>query len=281
MGMLPKDENNKANNMPSNPSIIYNGYLANGKPVHIDSEVAEWLARDGLTKIVVGHQPNGDTPFTIDEMGIQAVSADISYSKFVQWRQEDLKKSVPLMKSPSGPIDFSTLKDSPLEWMDYDKFKTTVVGLAAAPQTPSTQADTRNENMVNEFLQIIDIPSSSSSSSANDDSSPPLPSLLSMHGRNCLGATYNCDIPSKSSLSSSSDPSSSSAPLVGTRLSDDWWIKAVNVRFPYNLEDEYYLLSYSEGFTFKNRLISIEDFEEKYGKEIETTNNNSCSEGQK
>ena len=70
MGMLPK-ETGQSGGLPPNPSIIYNGYLANGKPVNIDPEVAQWLKRDGINKIVVGHQPNGDTPFTIDELEIQ------------------------------------------------------------------------------------------------------------------------------------------------------------------------------------------------------------------
>jgi hypothetical protein len=73
MGMLPKASGvgKAANELPPNPSIIYNGYLSGGKPIHLDQEVVEWLARDGITKIVVGHQPNGDTPFTIDEYGVQ------------------------------------------------------------------------------------------------------------------------------------------------------------------------------------------------------------------
>lgn len=71
MGMLPKDKEAEGKALPPNPSIIYNGYLANGKPVSIDPDVAQWLKRDGINKIVVGHQPNGDTPFTIDELDIQ------------------------------------------------------------------------------------------------------------------------------------------------------------------------------------------------------------------
>jgi hypothetical protein len=70
MGMLPKEPDTPGGMSP-NPSIIYNGYLSGGKPVNIDPEVAEWLARDGINKIIVGHQPNGDTPFTIDELGVQ------------------------------------------------------------------------------------------------------------------------------------------------------------------------------------------------------------------
>jgi len=78
MEMLPKEKDAAGDALPPNPSIIYNGYLANGKPVNIDPDVAQWLKRDGINKIIVGHQPNGDTPFTIDELDIQAISADIS-----------------------------------------------------------------------------------------------------------------------------------------------------------------------------------------------------------
>jgi hypothetical protein len=58
----------------SNPSVMYNSYLNNGKPVRIEEEVANWLKKDGITKLVVGHQPNGDAPFIMDHLGVQVFS---------------------------------------------------------------------------------------------------------------------------------------------------------------------------------------------------------------
>lgn len=164
-------------------------------------------------------------------------------------------KAVPLMKS-SAPIDISSLKQPPEdEWMTYDKYKSSVVGIPAPnASSPSVQADTRNENVINEFLQIFDEPIDQTSISNS-----PRISVLSMHGRNGVGGNYSCDLPNTETSSQS---------IIGKRLFDDWWVKSTNVRFPYNLEDEYYQLSFSEGFNFKNKLILKEEFEENYKEDL-------------
>jgi hypothetical protein len=158
------------------------------------------------------------------------------------------------MKSAT-PVDVSSLKHPPHdEWVSYDKYKSSVVGIPTAnPSSASVQADTRNENVINEFLQIFEDPIDQSSSLS------PRVSVLSMHGRNGVGGNYSCDLP---------NTETSTQTIIGKRLFDDWWVKATNVRFPYNLEDEYFLLSYSEGFNFKNKLMLREEFEDTYQQDL-------------
>lgn len=48
-----------------NPSVIYATYLDAGKAQPMSEKVRTWLARSGVRKVVVGHQPNGDAPFTM------------------------------------------------------------------------------------------------------------------------------------------------------------------------------------------------------------------------
>ena len=48
-----------------NLGVIYNNYLVNGQPIKIDEQVQRWLRKSGVTKVIVGHQPNGDAPLVI------------------------------------------------------------------------------------------------------------------------------------------------------------------------------------------------------------------------
>jgi hypothetical protein len=135
------------------------------------------------------------------------------------------------------------------EWMSYDKFKTTVLGEAAPTNPPAyIQADTRNENALNELVQVSDVVGMS-------------PSYLHMHGNNGINASYAFDLP----------PSAQNV-VIGKKLSDEWWVKAIHVFLPSKKGggavgegEEYYLLSHSEGFNFKNKLIKATEFSSKYG----------------
>lgn len=50
-----------------NPSVIYSSYLTNSSPnIRSDSQeigqIQKWLGKSGITRLCVGHQPNGDAP---------------------------------------------------------------------------------------------------------------------------------------------------------------------------------------------------------------------------
>ncbi len=93
MGVLPGSP------APANPGVVYAAYLANGKPCRISERVANWLKSSGVNKVIVGHQPNGDAPFVLEDFGVQ-VSHPFEmlitlYLKFLysitkddQWRQQ-------------------------------------------------------------------------------------------------------------------------------------------------------------------------------------------------
>jgi hypothetical protein len=163
------------------------------------------------------------------------------------WPQDDL-----LMAAAARGVDVSKLTKTSDEWMTLDKFKKDVLKEVIPANPPaSAQADTRNENMLNELLQMYELPARSSPSNG---SPAIINSTIRMHGKNGLGANYFFEIP----------PSSQNT-VIGKKLHDDWWVKAINVRLQGRLEEEYYLLSFSEGFTFKNKLIRSADFQTTYG----------------
>ena len=48
----------------------------------MDKNVAEWLKKDGIQRVVVGHRPTGDCPAVLSSSytGLEIVSADTSFS---------------------------------------------------------------------------------------------------------------------------------------------------------------------------------------------------------
>jgi hypothetical protein len=81
-------------NKATTRSVIYSSYLTNGTPCPCSAQVARWLrggddcAQDGtaggcgstsssssqgapIRRLVVGHQPHGDAPLTLNVFGLQ------------------------------------------------------------------------------------------------------------------------------------------------------------------------------------------------------------------
>lgn len=52
-------------------STIYASYLRGGTPCPCSAEVARWLRSAGINRVVVGHQPHADAPFTQIVDGVQ------------------------------------------------------------------------------------------------------------------------------------------------------------------------------------------------------------------
>jgi hypothetical protein len=77
MGVMPDKS--------TNPSVIYNSYLENGKPIHISERVCAWLAASHIANVIVGHQPNGDAPLMVN---------NDYYSSDGQWKRIRVSSSL-------------------------------------------------------------------------------------------------------------------------------------------------------------------------------------------
>jgi hypothetical protein len=69
----------------ANRTVIYASYLRGAVAHYSAGSVADWLAVSGVQRIVVGHQPNGDCPWTLNAHGLTSVSADQAYSRHTLW----------------------------------------------------------------------------------------------------------------------------------------------------------------------------------------------------
>mmetsp|Transcript_8515 Transcript_8515/g.26485 ORF Transcript_8515/g.26485 Transcript_8515/m.26485 type:complete len:465 (-) Transcript_8515:101-1495(-) len=72
------------------PSIVYNGWLGDDyQPLELDEATAGWLRAAGVRRVVSGHLPHGDAPLVLRAAeGIDAITADVSYGRQVQWQGE-------------------------------------------------------------------------------------------------------------------------------------------------------------------------------------------------
>lgn len=77
-----------------NPSAIYASWFEHGAPLPIPAEVASFVTSAGVSTVLVGHQPIGDTVAVLTaqaESGgsagaeLRVVCADMSYSNHVKW----------------------------------------------------------------------------------------------------------------------------------------------------------------------------------------------------
>jgi len=54
-----------------NPTLVYDNFLSDGAPMPPSSEIASKLRRNGVRRVIAGHQPHGDAPVVIDSFGLQ------------------------------------------------------------------------------------------------------------------------------------------------------------------------------------------------------------------
>lgn len=57
-----------------NPSVIYSNYLNRGSPTVPEAEVEELLSREGVARVLTGHQPHGDAPLIMNGERVQVQS---------------------------------------------------------------------------------------------------------------------------------------------------------------------------------------------------------------
>lgn len=74
-----------------NPSVIYATYLRNGVSTPPADRVAAWLTSGGINRLVVGHQPNGDSPWIINKYFHSGNSKHSISNRFQVYRANALK----------------------------------------------------------------------------------------------------------------------------------------------------------------------------------------------
>lgn len=147
-----------------NPTVIYTSYLLNGSPVWPSDRATEWLARGGVTKLVVGHQPMGDSPLILTSPGgLNVISADTCYSKGVQYLVSDLSRSISLPSPPvsssvsSLPESKSSLSSTTEEkWTTYHSFATEHGVILRDTSDPWIAVDTRASRCISEICIVLD-----------------------------------------------------------------------------------------------------------------------------
>jgi hypothetical protein len=135
------------------------------------------------------------------------------------------------------------------EWMSVDKFKTAVLKQAASSTAlASEQADTRAEHMINEVLIIFPGASHRPREFTGRDAGQTTvvePSSILTHGKCSLNISYL----------------STWNAFIGKEMEGGWIVKCHGLTVPASTE-EYYLLSQSEGFNFRNKLMKKSEVEE-------------------
>ncbi len=220
-----------------NPSIIYASYIRDGMPANIDPSVTRALQAAGVNRIVVGHQPHGDAPTTIQQHGMQIFMGDTSYSAGTLW-------------SGGGPPTDSKMPQAAHrpqcdDWHKYEphELSSSELGLLSSP------IDVDNTRGVTVSEILVEVPSI--------DAAWGVRSAIHMHGILSDGSVYDFTVPEASSNSS----------YIGMmNASKTWMVKAHNVRVrngPFKGRCDMYLLSRGEGYTFKNKFVSPENIEEE------------------
>lgn len=173
------------------------------------NRATEWLMRGGVTKLIVGHQPMGDSPLLLTSSGgVTAVCSDICYSKNVQYPLSNLRKFVNLPLPPSS----STRKqesDDEDKYTSYYAFATEQGILPVDPNDPWIVSDTRAIGNVCEvsIIKEQDEPMRVCIDQCWGDSSP-TPTSLSVKGTLSVGVSYDYTLPEQDS-----------EPLIGKKVS--------------------------------------------------------------
>ena len=63
-----------------NRTVVYSSFLKNGNPRHVSEKTTNYLNKNGIHRVFVGHVPHGDCPTVIATDKLQVLLADTSYS---------------------------------------------------------------------------------------------------------------------------------------------------------------------------------------------------------
>lgn len=168
-----------------NPSVIYSTYLKNGVAMPLSPQVAQWLTKAGIRRLIVGHQPNGDAPWIMKEectdtsgnkQQIQVVCADNAYAKSVQWPSSHFQLHSCYSKAALNNVD-SQIPHGYLSVSEFEKLHH-LHALGSSPHNITT----RGNSVMNEVL--IEIQDNKEST-------------LSVRGTLTDGCTYRYTLPAK------------------------------------------------------------------------------------
>jgi hypothetical protein len=161
------------------------------------------------------------------------------------WLPKDLQIYAHLL----FPASAASVDINSTEWMSVDKFKTAVLKQApGSTALASEQADTRAEHMINEVLIIFQGTNHRPREFTGRDAGQTTvvePSSILTHGKCSLNISY---------LSTWNE-------FIGKEMEGGWIVKCHGLTVPSSTE-EYYLLSQSEGFNFRNKLMKKSEVEE-------------------
>jgi hypothetical protein len=267
-------------NMEPSYSVIYSRFLNAGVPQPIEQPVADWLTSSGIRKILVGHAPHGDLPLIMDYLGVQVITADSSYSRFVRWNIEDLRR-IPAFKEmlkwsrlshwfQPNWITVDQLIDCYHQYLNEPSHSTTVEGKLLSEEMErlltkdfhfnSLFEQTMKEKMTrspfvrNEILLQFPAPAErrENDNDQQDESNnrAPLSSVIISHGVSSLNIPYHSSIEGIDNNS-----------YVGkcTRKSG-WYVKASDIEIPGGLSGEkYFLLCWSCGYLLLDRFVTLEE----------------------
>jgi hypothetical protein len=232
-------------NNEKHPTVIYTSYLSRGNPICPSNCASDWLSSAGVTKLIVGHQPVGDTPLLLSASnGLTAICADVCYSKGVQYRLSDLRKSVHNPNSATCHSGSDETDNSDDVYLSYSQYAIEN-GICNVPSPePWVLADSRASLNISEVCLISyqDEPIHVWSSQ-NSMVFPPVATNVSVYGVLSQGSKFEFTFP---------DPPGDS--LIGKKTPDNWIVKARGIFLPGD-DEEYIQFGKSQGHDFKARLV--------------------------
>ena len=147
----------------ANPSVIYASFLQDGAAGTVSPKVADTLLKEGIRRVVCGHQPHGDMPLVLQQGGLQIFTADTSYACNTEWLSTDagavtLTPSTPNLAATPGPNTTPNPNPNPAHaeptWAGVP-FAHTSKLLALSPgHGPPEEANTRGPAVSEILLQI-------------------------------------------------------------------------------------------------------------------------------
>lgn len=209
-----------------NPTVIYATYVGNQPTIPSDF-VRNYCKREGIRRIVVGHQPIGDSPLILSTDDLTVICGDTSYASQVKWLPTDTAIYEADTSENSKYAAMSIFSESMLDLFYY--------------RIPPPYASTRGI-AVNEVL--IEIPIQDFEKNLGVVSSVTLRGVLSN------GIVYENRFDSAADL-----------PLLGREF-DGWWAKGY-LKPRGSVDEEHIVVTKRDGFSMTNKIVKSGELQER------------------